>query len=218
MLKIYFELYLPSRKKLNPLIGFTISDLGYDAEYSLTQKENIRKTPDLLETIILSGENKIETLEPVLFDFGALGKGYAVDKISELFKARGVDKFLVNGSGDIYYKGTDKIRVGLEDPNDSKKVIATTEMSEGAMCASGINKRKWRNFHHVIDPETSSSSESNIVSSWVIAQNTALADALASCLFFVKPEDLSSFKFEYCILNENRQAKCSPNFGAEFFS
>lgn len=30
MLKLYMELYLPSEKKLNPLIGFTISDLGYD--------------------------------------------------------------------------------------------------------------------------------------------------------------------------------------------
>ncbi|MBI2024023.1 FAD:protein FMN transferase [Candidatus Giovannonibacteria bacterium] len=35
MLRLYEELYLPSEKKLNPLIGFAISDLGYDAEYSL---------------------------------------------------------------------------------------------------------------------------------------------------------------------------------------
>ena len=32
MLNAYMDLYEPSEKKLNPLVGFTISDLGYDIE------------------------------------------------------------------------------------------------------------------------------------------------------------------------------------------
>lgn len=217
MLKIYFDLYLPSDKKLNPLIGFTISDLGYDADYSLSPKETIRPTPDLFESVSILDERQIEIREEVLFDFGALGKGYAVDKIRDILKKKGVKKFLVNGSGDIYYQGQDKIKVGLEDPDDPTKVIATVKMQQGAMCASGINRRKWRDLHHVIDPQISSSSKGKIVSSWVTSDNTAIADALASCLFFVEPETLRDFKFEYCILDERRQAKFSTGFGAKFF-
>lgn len=217
MLKMYFDLYLPARKKLNPLVGATLSDLGYDAEYSLTPKPVIHRTPDLLETVRVLNEGQIETSEPVLFDFGALGKGYAVDKISDFLKKQKIEKFLVNGSGDIYYRGPDKIRVGLEDPEDTQKVIAAAEVPEGAMCASGTNRRRWRNLHHVIDPQTSLPTV-GLLATWVIAKNTALSDALASCLFFVEPEALSRFDFEYCLLNESRQVKRSPRFNAEFFS
>lgn len=217
MLKMYIKLYPISQKKLNPLIGNTISDLGYDIDYSLTPKEKIRKTPDLFETVKILNDNEIETLEPVLFDFGALGKGYAVDKISDFLKNKGIKKFLTNGSGDIYYLGDEKIHVGLEDPGDVKKVIGSIFMGTGAMCASGTNRRKWREFHHVIDPETSLSTK-GVTATWVISDSTALSDAIASCLFFVSPEELyEKFKFEYCIMNEERKIKNSEGFNAEFF-
>jgi hypothetical protein len=51
MLRLYRSLYTPSMQKLNPLIGHTISDLGYDKEYSLTPKTQIRPTPQFLETL-----------------------------------------------------------------------------------------------------------------------------------------------------------------------
>ena len=216
MLKMYMDLYYLTDKKLNPLIGFTISDLGYDSKYSLTPKENIRKTPDLFETVKIINENEIETTEQVLFDFGALGKGYMVDKITNYLKTFNLKRFLVNGSGDIYYFGEDKIQVGLEDPEDTSKVIGAIDMTTGAMCASGTNRRKWRDFHHVIDPDTSLST-TGIASTWVISDSTALSDALASCLFFVAPEKLTKFKFEYCIMNDERKIKNSSGFNAEFF-
>lgn len=217
MLKIYFELYLPSEKKLNPLIGFTISDLGYDAKYSLTPKENIRKTPDLMESVKIINDCEIETFCPVLFDFGALGKGYAVDKVSDFLKCKSLQKFLVNGSGDIYYRGNEKIKVGLEDPEDENKVIGTIEMNSGAMCASSTNRRKWREYHHMVDPTTSLPTE-RVTSVWVITEKAVWADALASCLFFVPPENLEkNFKFEYCILDYQRKIKYSAGFKADFF-
>lgn len=210
MLRMYIELYLPSQTKLNPLIGFTISDLGYDADYSLIPKTNIRNTPDLLENVKIIDATHIETKQPVLFDFGALGKGYFVDKIATFLKQKGFTHFLVNGSGDIYYSGTEPIKVGLEHPDDPTKIIGSIEMKEGAMCASGINRRAWDKYHHVIDPHSNTSTQ-EIVATWVIAKSTGLADALASCLFFVAPEDLSLQDFEYCILNKERKIKTSPN-------
>lgn len=216
MLNMYMDLYTATHKKLNPLIGFTISDLGYDANYSLTPKEKIRKTPDLFETVKIVGKNEIETTEAVLFDFGALGKGYMVDKIVNYLKEIKLKKFMVDGSGDIYYLGDEKIQVGLEDPDDKSRVIGAIDMNTGAMCASGTNRRKWRKYHHVIDPTTSLSTE-GIVSTWVISDSTALSDALASCLFFVAPEELSKFKFEYCIMNDKRKIKNSSGFNADFF-
>lgn len=234
MLKMYMDLYEPSGKKLNPLVGFTISDLGYDDVYSLKEKSDIRPTPDLFDTVeILDGLEghlsrfKIKTNQTVLFDFGALGKGYFVDKISDYLKNKGLKRFLVSGSGDIYYSGgigdEEKIpiTVGLEHPNDSTQVIGTTEMTEGSMCASGINRRKWGESHHVIDPSTSSSTsiEKGILAVWVITRSATLADALASCLFFVPPEKLfeKGLVFEYVIMNTDNLIKKSEGWKGDLF-
>ncbi len=144
-----------------------------------------------------------------------------MDKISDFLKEKGIKRFLVNGSGDIYYSNDSKektpISVGLEHPEDPSRVIGTVEMAEGSMCASGINRRKWAGHHHVIDPHSGASSEKGIVATWVIADSAALADALASCLFFVPPESLSSYRFEYVILNSEMRTKKSKGWKGEMF-
>jgi FAD:protein FMN transferase len=221
MLTLYRDLYKASDKKLNPLIGNTISDLGYDSDYSLIPKETIRRTPDLLETVTVLDDNTIETKEAVLFDFGALGKGYFVDRVTNYLKENSIDRFLVNGSGDIFYSGGKDhtpIRAGLEHPHDPTLAIGVTELVDGALCASGTNRRSWDKYHHVIDPLTNSSVTNNIVATWVIAPTCALADAIASCLFFVEPEKLQDYTFEYVIMNTEGAIKKSPQFSGEIFS
>jgi len=216
MLNIYFSLYLPSDRKLNPLIGFTISDLGYDADYRLVPKEKIRVTPDLLETVEIISDSQIRVNKTVLFDFGALGKGYFVDQIYSFLVSKGLKHILVNGSGDIRYCGPTALRVGLEDPEDEKKVIGKILINEGGFCASGINRRVWDKYHHVIDPSQNSSVD-GLLASWVWASTTVWADALASCLFFVPPEKISLIPFEYCLMNTERLIKKSADFTADFF-
>lgn len=219
MLQLYRDLYKPSGKKLNPLVGFTISDLGYDDQYSLVAKDTIRKTPDLFETVKLhNGDHcAIETTEPVLFDFGALGKGYFVDKITDYLKEKGIEHFLVNGSGDIYYYGDEPIEVGLEHPDNPSLVIGKMLIKNGAMCASGINRRKWGKHHHVIDPHKNASRNEDIKATWVIAQNAALSDALASCLFFAPPENFATYSFEYVIMNSENAVKVSHDWNVELY-
>ncbi len=216
MLELYLKFYEPSGYKLNPLIGFTISDLGYDDVYSLTEQEVVRFTPDLIETITLEG-NTLITSAPVLFDVGALGKGYFVDRIVAYLKEQGCESMLVNGSGDVYYQGTEPTTIGLEDPRNASKVIGTTTLQKGALCASGINKRTWRDHHHVIDPHTRASVDNEVLATWVVAGDTATADALASCLFFVSPEALHEWKFEYVIMNKQGYIKKSPGWVGDFF-
>ncbi len=233
MLRVYFDLYEVSDKKLNPLIGFTISDLGYDAVYSLKEKEVVRLVPDLLETVKIINKNEIETKEPVLFDFGALGKGYFVDKIADFLKSKNINQFLVDGSGDIYYFGKESAYFGLEDPDDPTKVVGKLEIKKNdplrAFCASGTNRRKWPRlrkatdgqagyWNHEIDATTLEPADF-IVATWVQAETCVLADALTTCLFFCPPENFlvprslgevgSNYVFEYLIMNKNREIKTS---------
>lgn len=218
MLRLYEKLYSVTDGKCSPLIANTLSDLGYDASYSLQPKETIRQTPRLDQCIRILGDDRIELLAACSLDFGALGKGYFVDRIAQSLQQRGIRHFLVNGSGDIYFRGSGAtLRAGLEHPADPTKVIGVCEMTQGAMCSSAGNRRRWGDQHHIIDPDTNTSS-SEVIATWVLTEKAAYADALATCLFFTPPEQLLAFcPFEYCLYLPENRVKCSPGFKAEFF-
>lgn len=219
MLRLYRALYTPSLKKLNPLIGNTISDLGYDATYSLRRKETIRKTPDLLETLRILDDTHIEIREPALIDLGALGKGYFVDRLAEYLEEEGVREYLVDGSGDIrYQREAGIIRAGLEDPEDHTKAIGVLELvGKGAFCASSGSRRKWANLTHTIDPSTNTS-PTEVLAVWVLAKEAALADALATCLSFAPPDNFRpAHDFEHCVMKTGRQVFLSSGFNAQIF-
>lgn len=217
MLRIYQQFYEPSGKQLNPLIGFTLSDLGYDDRYSLRERQEIRKTPDFHEALSIIDDTTIALEMPALIDVGALGKGFFVDKLFHLLTDAGFKHILVNGSGDIRYKGPVPIRLGLEDPHDETKVIGVFDLSTGAFAASGTNRRAWRDRHHIIEPKKHSPSSGSIAS-WVHAPTAAHADALATALLLSEPEPLlETTEFSFCLMNDQRKIKHSADFSAELF-
>lgn len=218
MLAWYIKLYEPSGRKLNPLIGHVISDLGYDDEYTLVRKDEVRGTPDLIESVKILDATHLELTRPALIDLGALGKGFFVDRIASMVEERGITSYLVDGSGDIRYRGTKPLVIGMEDPHDATQAIGTLSITTGSVCASGTNRRRWSDdLHHVIDPHTSAST-SGITATWVVAENATLADALASCLFFAEPKMLrTQYPFEYCVLRDDRSAVTSPGFPGTLF-
>lgn len=218
MLRLYFKLYNLSQKKFTPLVGSVLVDLGYDSQYSLQEKGTVHPVTDLNTAVTIIDSRTIELHTPSLFDFGALGKGYFVEKIKSLLAMEGVKTFLINGSGDIFYKGNGtSITVGLEHPLDPKKVIGTIEIENGSVCGSGSNRRSWGNHHHIIDPD-SLASTTEILASWVFADSATLADGLATALFLVPPEYFEKeFKYEYLLLNKDMKVKRSKGFDVVLF-
>lgn len=217
MLSLYLQLYELTGRKLNPLVGHTISDLGYDDAYSLTPTETVRNTPDLKESLRIVDETHIELKRPALIDLGAVGKGFFVDRIVQMLETRGIRHYLVDGSGDIRYRGPEPLTAGLEDPADSAKVIGTISLAGGAFCASGTYRRTWRDLHHVIDPHLSEPTR-GITATWAVHESAFIADALASCLFFARPETLrTQIPMEYCVLYDDGSAVTSPGFPGSLF-
>jgi thiamine biosynthesis lipoprotein len=217
ILGLYKKLFILSEGVFTPLVGDTLSDLGYDATYSLERKKKIRRVPDFLTTVKVIDARHIELKEKSTIDIGAIGKGFAVDAIANILEQKNVQTYLVDGSGDIRYKGTAPITVGLEDPDDTTKVIGSLEFSTGAMCSSATNRRNWQGMHHIIDPRTNESAD-HIMASWVIADSAAIADGLSTALFLCPPEQFEKeFRFEYLLLNKDRKVKRSHGFTAELY-
>lgn len=217
MFDVYFKLYSLTDGLFTPLMGQTLEDAGYDKNYSLVAKEKSEENFELENYL----EYKFPTLivkKPVKMDFGACGKGYIIDIVGEILVGMGINNFCVDAGGDILYKSTEnkELRVGLEDPEKKDQVIGVCNLVSGAICGSSGNRRKWGKFNHIINPKTFSS-PNEIVAVWVCASSTMIADALATCLFFVEPHVLSEFSFEYVVLYQDYSVKRSPNFPATFF-
>ncbi len=228
IISAYKKMYDITCGLVTPLIGQTISDAGYDVTYSLEPKALSR--PPAWERVLEwhSESLNLSLKQPALLDFGACGKGYLVDIVSEILEESGIKSYCVDAGGDMRYRFSDTpcqnvpdtecLKVGLENPLDTREVIGVINLKNQSLCGSSGNRRAWAGFHHIINPETLTSPR-DILAVWAIADKTITADILTTALFFIPPETLlKHFNFEYLILYPDFSIKKSDGFDAEIFT
>jgi len=216
LFQFYQRLYDTTGGLVTPLIGQVLSDAGYDAAYSLTPRKP-HTPPQWEEVIDISGSTLI-VKKPVLLDFGAAGKGYLVDIITQVLADHEVDWYCVDAGGDIRCSTPQSLKIGLEHPADPSQAIGVASIANGAICGSAGNRRAWGKYHHIMNPATLQPVQ-NIQAVWVTAADALTADGLATALFFVDPIRLHThFNFAHCIVYSDNTMQHSANFPAEFFS
>lgn len=219
MMAVYEVMYRLTGGLMTPLIGQVLADAGYDANYSLQPKE--LHQPPAWDDVL---EYRFPTLtlkQPALLDFGAAGKGYLIDIISNIIREAGISAFCVDAGGDIFYANTEPktLSIGLENPSNVQQIIGVAQLPPGqSICGSAGNRRAWGTFTHIINPKTLTSPK-NILAVWVMAKTTLLADALTTALFFVPAAQLqTTFAFEYILVYADFSLEKSPGFPAELFT
>jgi FAD:protein FMN transferase len=220
---LYDRLHKATKGAVDPLVGRDLELLGYDPTYSLAPVFDITEMHDRgratwSRDIIRDGTSLV-TQRPQVIDVGAAGKGYLVDIISEILRETGFTQFIVDGSGDLRHLGEWGIQVGLEHPFDPQMVIGVVNLQNRALCASAVNRRAWGdNLHHVLDARTGVPVQ-DVVATWVVADDAATADGLATALFFTSAEHLAeSFQFSYVRMFADGRAEISQNFDGKLFS
>ncbi|WP_308466432.1 FAD:protein FMN transferase [Rathayibacter soli] len=227
LLRWYARLYDATDGAVTPLIGQTLSDAGYDAAVGLRPRPEIATTPAWDHRSQLRARG-IALDRPLLFDVGAAGKGYAVDRVADLIRAAGIDAYIVDGGGDIAV-GTATHLIGLEHPIWPDRLIGTARISGGdpahadpggpggsggsadaggsgdlghsAICGSATNRRAWGDWHHILNPRTSRPT-TEVIAAWAIADSAMHADGLATALFFVPPGRLAHLgPFDYIVVH-----------------
>lgn len=215
---MYESVYKITNGAFTPLVGSTLSQAGYDSHYTFTKSSYLKKPLSWEEAL----EYNFPTLvirQPVTFDFGAAGKGYLIDIIADYLKQSGFVSFTIDGGQDIVHfnKTNSPIRVGLEHPGNPEQVIGMVNIGNESICGSSGNRRKWGEFHHIINPHTLRSPK-DIIATWVIAENGLLADALSTCLFFSSPKVFKKYSFDYVILYKDFSVDHSTSFKGELFT
>lgn len=141
--------------------------------------------------IKLVGDNKIFKLKNVGFNFGAIAKGYAVDRAIDVLRNNGLKDALVNAGGEISVIGNDWI-VGIQHPREINSVIKKLKLKENTVATSGDYEQYFevdgKRYHHILDPKTGYPS-TGLQSVTIINKSNAYADALATAVFVMGKEN-----------------------------
>jgi thiamine biosynthesis lipoprotein len=127
----------------------------------------------------------------VELDLGGIGKGYAVDRVVELLRRRGVRSALVNLGGSSVYglgspPGAEAWEVAVQDPTDPRKQALAVPLRDRALSVSGSYSRYFERdgvvYSHIMDPRTGRP-VTGVLSVAVLSASATGGDALDDVLF-----------------------------------
>jgi thiamine biosynthesis lipoprotein len=123
-------------------------------------------------------------------DFGAIGKGYAVDRALAILRGRGGARARIDfGSSSMGFLGSidGGWPVVIADPRDRDTPLVSFRIAAGSVSTSGQRERSFerggRRYGHIFDPRTGRPVESRLLSVTVITPPGSIADGLSTALF-----------------------------------
>lgn len=210
MFKVVFNtstlVYKASNGYFDPTVGVLANAWGFGPGSQL-QLDSL-KIDSLLnyvgwDKVKLNANGTISKLHPeIRFDFNAVAKGYAIDRLGAMLNSKGIKNYLVEVGGEVLTKGINTISnkqwtVGVDDPQVTagRQLKQIISLEDKAMASSG-NYRKFRidpdtgeKYVHTIDPITGYTKNSNVLAASVVANTCAEADAFATAFMAMDLED-----------------------------
>ncbi len=203
----YFSLLADISKQSGGAFDFTlgaVSDLwGFGTEPSVPDKTVL---DDALshsgyEKVALSG-NKITLGDKnAVVDFGASGKGIALDSIRSYLDTQKIKRSVISVGGSVLLYGKGDFTVGIRDPKGSPSSIASIKTESTCVSTSGNYERYFeadgKRYHHILNPETGYPVENGLVSVTVISESGLLSDALSTACFVLGIEEGTALAEHY---------------------
>lgn len=199
------KVYRSTNGYFDPTVGVLVNAWGFGPEKGMALDSS--KVDSLKQFV---GFNKValqkngtikKDHKNLRFDFNAIAKGYAIDRLGVMLKNNNCDNFLVEVGGEVVAAGSntkDKRpwRVGIDNPTVSKRGAAGTITLTNKALASSGNYRKYRidsitgeKYVHTINPKTGYTKNSNVLGATVVANTCAVADAYATAFMAMDLED-----------------------------
>lgn len=153
------------------------------------------------EKVSLIGKGIKKSNPKVMLDCSAIAKGYGTDVVARFLKKNDIQNFMVEIGGEIVVSGISESRspwkIGVNKPvedkgNENSEIQAILNITNKAMATSG----NYRNFYykggkkyaHTIDPKTGYPVQHSLLSSTVLANDCATADAYATAFMVMGME------------------------------
>ena len=148
--------------------------------------------------LVRTGEEDWKRLsDQTMLDFGAIAKGYAIDRGMEVLRAHGIANAILDAGGDLRVigkHGGKPWRIGLRDPRHAGEALGWFEASgDISIVTSGDYERffiyQGRRYQHILDPASGLPADQSR-SATVIAHSATLADAWSTALFVLGAKGL----------------------------
>ena len=145
--------------------------------------------------------------EGMEINLGSIGKGYALDRVATSMRQEVGSALLNAGASSFYAIGAgaredlnEGWSVGLRDPRDKNRRLATLRLRDCALSTSGSEEQFFehdgRRYGHIIDPRSGWPAQ-RMTSVSVVAHSAAISDALATAFYIGGREVAES----YCAAN-----------------
>lgn len=220
MLDAFADLSEATGGAVNPLVGASLDALGYDADYTLRDRDALPAPADWRDRLSWR-DGRLTLSGPATIDVGALGKGRLVDLVLAVVARTTRGDLTVDAGGDLAVRGRPQ-RIGLEHPFHPRRAIGVWEVTDAALCASAINRRAWPSatgatLHHVLDARTGQPVRT-MAATWAVAADAMTADAVATALFFDGgPQLAREWGVEWVRMTTDGRVEWSPGCRADLF-
>lgn len=199
------EIYKKSNGYFDPTVGTLVNAYGFGPGEQITMDST--KLDSLMYYV---GFNKVDIAPnntvskedtAIYFDFNAIAKGYAIDRVAALLDTKGVRDYLIEIGGELVAKGKNIIKnkpwiVGIDNPeNEQERELKLIIKLQNRALASSGNYRKFRidektgeRYVHTIDPTTGYAKNSKTLGVTVLANDCATADGYATAFMAMELE------------------------------
>ncbi|MGN0513209.1 MAG: FAD:protein FMN transferase [Lachnospiraceae bacterium] len=204
------KLNVPTKSELNEVLNYCNSD-------------NIRFDRDSGEIVLSDGQG---------IDFGGIAKGYASDRLMEIFEAYDIDSAIVTLGGNIqtYHTKPDgsEWNVAIRNPfDDAEEYVGSLRVSNLAVVTSGayerffVDEASGKTYHHIIDPSTGYPADKGIASVTIVSSSGILADALSTACYVMGIDNSIKYwhnkdDFDFIIVTSDREVYITKNISKKF--
>lgn len=154
------------------------------------------------EKLKFNGESLVYSDKKAVIDFGAAGKGIALDEIRSYLKDKRIKEAVVSVGGSVLLMGDKAFTVGIRNPEgNSGSYIAKLSVPGCCVSTSGNYEQQFeqggKRYHHILDPETGYPADNGLVSVTIVSESGILSDALSTACFVLGLEKGRKLAAEY---------------------
>lgn len=207
MFKEVFELSKEIHKKTNgyfdPTVGILVNAWGFGPGKQIaldsTRVDSLMQFVGFDKVSLSLDKTVLKENTNIRFDFNAIAKGYAIDRLAVLMNEKGIENYLLEVGGEVVAKGENSIKqkawkVAVTDP-EAEQLKIVIDLKNRAMASSGnyrhfrIDSITGKKYVHTIDPKTGFTKNGNTIGVNILAVNCATADAYATAFMAMDIND-----------------------------
>lgn len=175
------------------------------------------------KNVSISG-NAVRINKGQSLDLGAVGKGFACDKIKDLLTKGRTKSAVVSVGGSLLIYGNRTFPIGIVNPDNDKQSMGTLKLKDTCVSTSGNYEKYFekdgKRFHHILNATTGYPATSEFKSVTVVCSSGLLSDALSTVCYIAgyrKSVDiLKEYDAEAVFIFNNNAVKVTDGLADKF--